>query len=67
MLLFFNAGFDCYTIGERAYNEKNWRHTRDWMLAALERFDEEGGDPTGNVDIPSIYDHLSFAEYSVSI
>ncbi|XP_019849479.1 PREDICTED: prolyl 4-hydroxylase subunit alpha-2-like isoform X2 [Amphimedon queenslandica] len=59
------SSFDCYTIGKKAYNEKNWRHTRDWMLAALERFDEEGGDPTGTVDIPSIYDHLSFAEYSL--
>lgn len=36
------------------------------MLAALERFDDEGGDPTGTVDIPGIYDHIAFSEYSVS-
>ena len=34
------------------------------MLAALEKFDEENG--TALLDVPSVYDHLAFSEYSVS-
>lgn len=61
------SGFDCYAVGRAAYNEKNWKHTRSWMLAALEQFDSEGGVTTANVvDIPSIIDHIAFSEYSVS-
>ena len=58
------TGDDCFTIGRYAYNLKDWRHTRGWMLTALEKFDEENG--TALLDVPSVYDHLSFSEYSVS-
>ena len=35
------------------------------MLAALEQFDSEGTIATTSINIPSIYDHIAFAEYSV--
>ena len=58
------VGEDCFTVGRYAYNQGLWRHTRQWMLTALERFDEENGS---ELDIPSVYDHLAFSEYSVSL
>ncbi|XP_064393719.1 prolyl 4-hydroxylase subunit alpha-1-like isoform X2 [Halichondria panicea] len=51
---------DCYRVGRLAYEEKNWKKARDWMKEALHKF-EDGGD----VDLVSIYDHLSFSEYSI--
>lgn len=60
-----NIGTDCFKIGKVAYNDKDWKHTRDWMLAALEQFDHEQGK--SNLDIGAVYDHLAFAEYSVSM
>ncbi len=58
------AGEDCFTVGRYAYIQKQWRHSRQWMLTALERFDEE---QQSSLDVPSVYDHLSFSEYSVSL
>ena len=56
------TGKDCFTVGRYAYNRKDWIHTRQWMVTALERFDEENDT---SLDIVSVYDHLAFAEYSV--
>ena len=59
-----HVGFDCYTVGRSAYNKQDWKHTREWMLEALKQFDKEGGTVV-DLDIPSIYDHLAYSEYSV--
>ena len=56
------TGKDCFTIGRYAYNQKDWIHTRQWMVTALERFDEKNDT---SLDVASVYDHLAFAEYSV--
>lgn len=61
-LRFVISGEDCFAIGRYAYNQQLWKHTREWMLTALERFDEESDS---SLDIPSVYDHLAFSEYSV--
>ena len=58
------VGKDCFIVGRAAYNEKDWKHTRQWMLTSLERFDEENAS-TSDTDIATIYDHLAFSEYSV--
>ena len=50
---------DCYTVGRQAYQQKYYQHTCSWMLEALKKFDMEGG--TSKVDLPSVYDHLSFS------
>ena len=34
------------------------------MLEALKQFDKEGGTIV-DLDIPSVYDHLAYSEYSV--
>ena len=34
------------------------------MLEALKQFDKEGGAIV-DLDIPSVYDHLAYSEYSV--
>jgi prolyl 4-hydroxylase len=54
---------DCYALGRSAYNEQNWKHTRDWMLAALSQYND--GELVTGIDLPSIYDHISYAEYNV--
>ena len=55
---------DCYLIGRSAYMQENWQHTRSWMLEVLRKFDEEDDS---DVDLVSLYDHLAYAEYQVSM
>ena len=64
MIHFLLSGADCYKVGRVAYNDKDWKHTREWMLAALEQFDHE---QDSTLDIAGVYDHLAFAEYSVCV
>ena len=38
--LMFIAAQDCYMIGRQVYLKDDWIHARDWMLEALNKFDQ---------------------------
>jgi prolyl 4-hydroxylase len=53
---------DCFDIGRAAYEQENWWFVKEWMLECLNKLDQE---PSEDVDLALVYDHLSFAEYQL--
>lgn len=54
-----------YISGRESYLADEWKHTRYWMIEAIEKSmkDEEQAK---DVNLADIYDHLAYAEYKVT-
>ena len=52
----------CCYAGREAYEQENWWYVKEWMLECLNKM---ATDPTDEVDLAEVYDHLAFAEYQV--
>ena len=53
---------DCFDIGRVSYLTEDWWYTKEWMLEVIRKVDQ--GDDQ-DVSLVEVYDHLSFAEYSL--
>ena len=54
----------CCYAGREAYEQENWWYVKEWMLECLNKM---VSDPTDEVDLAEVYDHLAFAEYQVGV
>jgi prolyl 4-hydroxylase len=53
---------DCYHLGRVAYEDKDYKHTRDWMSEAVKRWKF---NDISNLNLVDVYDYLAFSEYKV--
>jgi len=55
----------CCVIGRENFLANEWKHTLLWMQEALKKSIEDE-EQAKDVDIVSVYDHLSYSEYQVN-